>query len=268
MINLLQTPLYDAGLASAVQEIIQQCKVAPRYNRCISATDAHGLVTAFREPAFRQVLHSFYWNLPDGMPSVWIGKLKGARQMTRCYGPDLFREVFTETADQPIKHFLCGGKEGVAETLRAAVSKKYGNNQVVGTYCPPFRRMLDEEIQALATAINQSGAHIVWIGISSPKQEYFAKRLAQWTHVNFLITVGAAFDFHTDRVRQAPGWMQKNSLEWLFRLMMEPRRLYKRYLKVVPLFILFNLREVFLSAIPGSYYAKSRRTAEFMDGLD
>lgn len=243
MATVLQVNLYDKGLPSAVQEIIRQCTSEPTQSRCISATDAHGLVTAVRNPTFKATLNSFYWNLPDGMPSVWIGKMRGANEMTRCYGPDLFRDVFTSSADAPVKHFLCGGKEGVAEDLKAAVGQKFGNFQVAGTFCPPFRELSDEEFRNLGQMINQSGANIVWIGISSPKQEYFAQRLAKWTNVHFIITVGAAFDFHTDRVRQAPRWMQKSSLEWLFRLMMEPKRLYKRYLKVIPLFIFFNLKE-------------------------
>ncbi len=249
MAKVLDVNLYDAGLEAAVREVIRQCNpVLPRKNRCVSATDAHGLVTAFREPAFKSVLDSFYWVLPDGMPSVWIGKMKGARQMTRCYGPNFFRYVFEDSATEPIRHFLCGGKEGVAEELKAAVARKFGNGQVAGTFCPPFREMSDDEFRALADAINRSGANIVWIGISTPKQERFAQRLSQFTNVNFIVTVGAAFDFHTDRVAQAPGWLQKMSLEWLFRLTMEPKRLYKRYLKVVPLFIFFNVKEIFAPA--------------------
>ncbi|UHG90338.1 WecB/TagA/CpsF family glycosyltransferase [Spirosoma oryzicola] len=246
MAKVLQVDLYDAGLDSAVSEMVQQCDPAlPRSNYCVSATGAHGLVTAFKEPDFKAVLDSFYWNLPDGMPGVWVGKLKGAQQMTRCYGPDVFRYVFANSANKPVKHFLCGGKEGVADELKAAVAKKFGNSQVVGTFCPPFREMSDDEFKALAETINSSGANIVWIGLSTPKQERFARRLAQWTKVNFIVTVGAAFDFHTDRVAQAPSWMQRLSLEWLFRLMAEPKRLYKRYLEIVPLFILLNIKEVF-----------------------
>lgn len=246
MANVLQVKLYDAGLESAVKEVIRQCDPAlPRQNQCVSATGAHGLVTAFKDPAFKAVLDSFYWNLPDGMPGVWVGKLKGARQMTRCYGPDFFKNVFQHSASTPIGHFLCGGQEGVAEELKSAVGHKFGNDRVVGTFCPPFRELSDDEFQALAKTINQSGAQIVWIGLSTPKQERFARRLAQWTTVNFIITVGAAFDFHTDRVAQAPGWMQNLSLEWFFRLMTEPKRLYKRYLEIVPLFILLNVKEIF-----------------------
>lgn len=246
MTKVLDINLYDAGLDSAVQEAISLCDPAlPRENKCVSATGAHGLVTAFKEPEFRATLDAFHWNLPDGMPGVWVGRLKGAKQMTRCYGPDFFKRVFESSANASVNHFLCGGQEGVADELKAAVGRKFHNYRVVGTFCPPFREMSDEEFRALANRINDSGANIVWIGLSTPKQERFARRLAQYTKVNFIVTVGAAFDFHTDRVAQAPGWMQRMSLEWLFRLMAEPKRLYKRYLEVVPLFILLNLKEVF-----------------------
>ncbi|GAB4033639.1 WecB/TagA/CpsF family glycosyltransferase [Spirosoma jeollabukense] len=248
MTKVLEVNLFDAGLDSAVQGILLRCDpIWPRENKCISATGAHGLVTAFKEPEFKSVLDSFYWNLPDGMPGVWIGKLKGAKRMTRCYGPDFFREVLRESAQSSIKHFFCGGQDGVADELKAAVGRKFGNYQVVGTFCPPFREMADDEFQSLANRIMDAGTNIVWIGLSTPKQERFARRLAQYVDVNFIVTVGAAFDFHTDRVRQAPSWMQKLSLEWLFRLMAEPKRLYRRYLEVVPLFIFLNLKEIFSS---------------------
>ncbi len=246
MTNVLQIKLYDAGLDSAVREVIAQCASAlPRQSRCISATGAHGLVTAFKEPDFRATLDAFHWNLPDGMPGVWVGRLKGARQMTRCYGPDFFKQVFEQSAGTEITHFLCGGKEGVAEELKAAVGRKFNNQRIVGTFCPPFREMSDEEFKTLAEVIDRSGASIVWIGLSTPKQERFARRLSQFASVHFIATVGAAFDFHTNRVAQAPGWMQRLSLEWLFRLTKEPKRLYRRYLEVVPMFIFLNLKEVF-----------------------
>ena len=248
MTKVLQVSLYDAGLRTAVRDVVGQCASAlPRENKCISATGAHGLVTAFKEPEFKTILDSFYWNLPDGMPGVWVGKLKGARRMTRCYGPDFFRYVFESSASLPVTHFLCGGQEGVANQLKEAVAHKFGNHRVVGTFCPPFRELSDAEFRELAETINRSGANIVWIGLSTPKQERFARQLAQYTHVNFIVTVGAAFDFHTDRVAQAPGWMQQLSLEWFFRLMAEPKRLYKRYMEVVPLFIFLNLKEIFSS---------------------
>ena len=247
MTKVLNVTLFDAGLEAAVRQCLEQSTAThPRQNRCISATDAHGLVTAYRQPTFKDLLNSFYWVLPDGMPSVWLGQWRGAKQMTRCYGPDFFKRVLTEGAIQETTHFFCGGKEGVADELKVAVFQKFGNDRVVGTFCPPFRDMTDEEMKALANTINRSGASLVWIGLGTPKQERFANRLAQWTTVHFLVTVGAAFDFHTDRVTQAPAWMQKLSLEWFFRLMVEPKRLSGRYVRVIPLFIWFNVKEFFL----------------------
>ena len=123
---------------------------------------------------------------------------------------------------------------------------KFGNNNVVGTFSPPFRPMTDDEMKILAEDINSKGTDIVWVGLSTPKQEIFANQLAQYAHVHFIITVGAAFDFHTGKVTQAPKILQKMGLEWFFRLCMEPKRLYKRYGVVVPLFIFYNVREFLL----------------------
>ena len=249
MTEVLDIPLYDKGLTSAVQDAVGICvSEAEKYNRCVSATGAHGLVIARQRPAFAEVLRGFYWNLPDGMPGVWIGRLKGAKEMGRCYGPDFFRDLLTASRDKPIRHYFCGGKEGVADELKLACENRFGNRNVVGTYCPPFREMTDDECGALADDVNAKGVDILWIGISTPKQELLARRLAGCLRVHFLVTVGAAFDFHTGKMRQAPKLVQKMGLEWLFRLCIEPRRLHKRYLQVVPLFIFYNLREV-MSAI-------------------
>ncbi|WP_169921802.1 WecB/TagA/CpsF family glycosyltransferase [Spirosoma rigui] len=245
MVRVLKTELYDAGLETAVSEIIEQSTPSSlRENKCVSATGAHGMITAIKEHDFQQVLDSFYWNLPDGMPGVWVGRMKGATAMNRCYGPDFFKRVFEDSATTTIKHFLCGGKEGVADELKVAVGKKFANHNVVGTFCPPFRALTDDEFRALGDQINKSGANIVWIGLSTPKQERFAKQLEKYTSVHFIVTVGAAFDFHTDKVQQAPAWMQQLSMEWFFRLLMEPKRLYKRYMEIVPLFIFYNLKEL------------------------
>lgn len=245
MINVLQIPFFDRDIPAATDLVINEIVsgAAKGQNRCISASGAHGLVEAHKDPAFRQVLQSFYLNLPDGMPVVWVGRLKGAKQMKRGYGPDFFKAMMIRSADLPVKHFFCGGKEGVAEELKQKVAERFGNHRVVGTYCPPFREMTDAELQELGEIISRSGADIVWIGLSCPKQEKLARRLAAFTQTGFLVAVGAAFDFHTDRVKQAPRWIQHSGLEWLFRLFMEPKRLYKRYFEIVPGFIWLNVKE-------------------------
>jgi N-acetylglucosaminyldiphosphoundecaprenol N-acetyl-beta-D-mannosaminyltransferase len=244
MANILGIKLYNKNIESSISEVIQVILSGQaKENRCVSATGAHGIVYAKKHPHFKELLNSFYINLPDGMPGVWVGFLKGEREMRRCYGPTFFNELMVTTAKMPIKHFFCGGKEGVAEELKKSCIYNFFNSNIVGTYCPPFREMTENEFHQLGEQINISRADIVWIGLSTPKQEQFAYRLKNYTNTHFIITVGAAFDFHTGRVRQAPKWMRLSGTEWFFRLLMEPRRLYKRYGEIVPLFIYYNLKE-------------------------
>lgn len=244
MIKVLNIPLYDDTLPSAVSGLITTClEQKEKTNRCVSATGAHGLVFAQKNKDFSEVLRNFYWNLPDGMPGVWVGRLKGAKSMERCYGPDFFQEFMIASADKPMKHYFCGGKDGVAEELRAVCGNKFKNFNITGTYCPPFRPMTEDELRTLANDINRKNVDVVWVGLGTPKQELFAVQLAKFVRVHFIVTVGAAFDFHTGKVVQAPKIMQRIGLEWFFRLCMEPRRLCKRYAEVVPLFIFYNLKE-------------------------
>lgn len=247
-VEIIGIPIYAGDIEGAVQIVLQTCRQppAPPGPLCVSATGAHGLVLAQTDLAFQAALRGFFLNLPDGKPGVWVGRMKGAKAMQRCYGPDFFAALMRATAGDPaIRHYLCGGQPGVAEQLQAACARKFGNLQIAGLYSPPFRPLTDAEYRALGAAIDQSGAAIVWIGISTPKQELFAAQLSKYTQARFIMTVGAAFDFHTDRVRQAPPWMQRAGLEWLFRLSMEPKRLYRRYLTVVPAFIAYNIRDFF-----------------------
>lgn len=249
MATVLGINLFDKGLEKAAKRIIEGCQNG-KLNLCVSATGAHGIITARKDLNFREILNSFYLNLPDGMPSVWVGKLKGAKEMERCYGPDFFRETIIAAKNENINHFFCGGKAEVAEELKNVCEEKFGNYKIVGVHSPPFREMTDAELKVLAERINSLQTNIIWIGLSTPKQEIFAYRLSKFTNVNFICTVGAAFDFHTGRVKQAPRWIQKIGMEWFFRLIVEPRRLWKRYFEVVPLFIWCN----FIELIKGEFF--------------
>lgn len=249
MLQITDVHIYHKGLDSAVAEAIQLLSLPP-HSRCISATGAHGLVEAQKDPAFKSTLQQFYWNLPDGMPLVWLGKAKGFNQMTRCYGPDFFSALLTQTAHlAEVKHFFCGGKEGVAEQLQQRVAIKFYNSNVVGTYCPSFNGMKEQDWQQLAGSISASGATVIWIGLSTPKQERFAIELAKRVSVHLLITVGAAFDFHTGLQPQAPHFMQRAGLEWFFRLCTEPNRLWKRYLEIVPKFVFYGMQDLLRSVL-------------------
>ena len=173
--------------------------------------------------------------LPDGMPLVWIGKL-GGLPVERVCGPDLMEEMMRRSAATGLRHYFYGGKAGVAEQLARHFRLRFPGVQIVGTAMPPFRDLTAQEQEDALAEIIASDADVVWIGISSPKQDVW-----MWENVHrlpqTLIGVGAAFDFHSGQVRRAPRWMQRYGLEWLFRLMSEPRRLWRRYLLVAPQFV-------------------------------
>jgi len=247
VVEILGIPVYDEPLARVVDDIIATCVSgdADRANRLISLTGAHGLVHAQHDRAFAATLHDFTLNLPDGLPSVWVGRyLKRAARMEQIRGSDFFRALMMRSAAHPIRHYFCGGKEGVADTLRDVCRTRFANDSVVGTFCPPFRAMTDEEWGGLASDIERSGADIVWIGLSTPKQEVFACNLARRSNVHYIATIGAAFDFHIGAVREAPAFVRRSGLEWFYRLCSDPRRLARRYGEIVPLFLLYNALDV------------------------
>jgi N-acetylglucosaminyldiphosphoundecaprenol N-acetyl-beta-D-mannosaminyltransferase len=231
--------IYQHDLTSAVQDFVASLN-SPFCEgdsvRFISASGAHGLVEAQNDASFKKIITSFYWNLPDGMPLVWWGRLKGYTTIDRCYGPDFFAAIMRATSGVEVAHFFCGGKQGVAEELRQAVESKWSNKKVRGVYTPPFGPMHEDDWVNLVSKINESAAQVIWVGLSTPKQEKFAYELAKRVKVRYIITIGAAFDFHTGRLAQAPRWMQRSGLEWFYRLYKEPRRLWKRYIEIVPKF--------------------------------
>lgn len=237
--KVIGTELYEKGLENAIQELESGLEQSPK-NRCISPSDANVLVEARRNPQFRFILHQFYWNLPDGVPSVWILKRKGAKKASRCSGPDFFERLIKSTVDKNVNHFLLGGAAGVAEALKNTC-REWGNDHVTGTYSPPYVSYDQMNYAEMAAAIKAAKADIVWVGLGTPKQIYCAHELAKKTQVKYIITIGAAFDFHTGRIKKAPHWIQKIGMEWMFRLLMEPKRLFKRYFRVVPQFLWFAL---------------------------
>lgn len=245
MTPVLGIPLFDQPLARLLETIVATCRGEPRTSRLISLTGAHGLVHAQRDVDFAKVLREFDLNLPDGRPGLWIGKyLKHATEMEQIRGSDFFASVMRATADAPISHYLCGGKPGVAERLVTACRDRFGNARIAGTWCPRFRPLADDEWDELARDITASGADIVWVGLGTPKQELFAKQLARRVQVHFIATIGAVFDMHVGDIAEAPRFVQRSGLEWCYRMLLDPKRLVRRYATVVPLFLLYNLREM------------------------
>jgi N-acetylglucosaminyldiphosphoundecaprenol N-acetyl-beta-D-mannosaminyltransferase len=172
------------------------------------------------------------------MPLVWLGKHHvGGSWIERVYGPDLMLELFEATRDGGVRHFFYGGAPGVAEELKSRLEARFSGVNIVGTYSPPFRPLNAEEEGDLAAKVREAKPDLMWVGLSTPKQERFMAEYLPKLDVTVMLGVGAAFDFHSGRVRQAPRWIQRSGFEWFYRLCSQPRRLARRYLINNPLFL-------------------------------
>jgi N-acetylglucosaminyldiphosphoundecaprenol N-acetyl-beta-D-mannosaminyltransferase len=199
--------------------------IANRESHYVTVTPLHAIIDANEQPELMPMFNGSGMTTPDGMSIVWLLKWRGYRHVSRVYGPDLMLAVCDRSQQQGWKHFLYGGAEGVAGALEAALVKRFPKLQVVGKYTPPFRPLTSEEDAEVKRRIDESGADIVWVGISTPKQERWMVEHCGVVKAPVMFGVGAAFDFLSGRKSQAPRWIQRSGLEWRFRLATEPRRL-------------------------------------------
>ncbi len=210
-------------------------------NVCTSGT----VLECYDHPYLRDIVNNSGMTTPDGMPLVWLGRRLGL-EISRVYGPDLMLKVSDQGRARRVRHFYYGSTDSVLERLRDRMQQRFPGLEVVGMFSPPFRALRDDEIHAVAAFINSTHPDIVWVGLGTPKQDEWVGRFRALLEAPVLIAVGAAFDFHAGVVRQAPRWMMRLGLEWLFRLMMEPRRLWRRYLIGNPRFVALVVREWWL----------------------
>ena len=230
------------GMDEAIANIEGWIREGRREYVCV--TGAHGILESRRDPTLRRIHNKAGMVVPDGVPLVYFLRLNGKKRTQRVYGPDLMREMTIISARRGYRQFYYGGDVGVAVRLKENLIARVPALQVAGTFCPPFRQMSAEEDCAVVDAINAARPHIVWVGLSTPKQErWMASHLGR-IDAAVMIGVGAAFDFLAGTKRQAPKWMQRCGLEWLFRLCSEPRRLWRRYAYVVPGFLILAAGEL------------------------
>lgn len=224
--------------------------VERRERHYVNVCTAHTILECHDAPALAAVVNGSGMATPDGMPLVWLGRLRG-HPVERVYGPDLMLAVCERGLARGYRHFLYGGTPEVVEELARRLQARFPGLQIAGTYAPPFRPLSGDEERATVALINDSAPDIVWVGLGTPKQDYWVARFRPWLAAPALIAIGAAFDFHAGRVRQAPPWLQRAGLEWLFRLSQEPRRLWRRYLLGNPRFVALALRQLIRERLAG-----------------
>jgi len=213
----------------------------------LNFTNVHVVMTAQNNKELMAALnHSNALSQPDGMPLVWAMKTYEKNIKDRVYGPDTFELCMKKSAELNLKHFFYGSTEKTLSLLQNNLLEKFSGLIIAGSYSPPFRPLTKKEENDVAKKINESGANIVWVGLGAPKQEIWVNKMAKKLSAPVIVAIGAAFDFHAGTVKQAPDWMQNHGLEWLFRLIQEPRRLWFRYLYYNPLYILkFSWERIF-----------------------
>jgi N-acetylglucosaminyldiphosphoundecaprenol N-acetyl-beta-D-mannosaminyltransferase len=226
--NVLGVGIHAVDLPRAVEMI--ESAVVERQRGYVCVTGVHGVMEAQRDPEFREIMERALLVVPDGMPMVWVGRAQALGQIGRVFGPDLMSELCRRSAQKHITHFLYGGKAGVAEELRINLERRYPDIQIVGTFTPPFLPLLPNEQADLEDLLTQLKPDVIWVGLSTPKQERFMSEFVARLSSGVMIGVGAAFDIHTDRLKDAPDWVKSAGLQWLHRLLQEPSRLWKRYL--------------------------------------
>ncbi len=211
--------------------------------RYVSTCPVYTLMMCRENPQVMQAVNGADMVTADGMPIVWVQRRRGNTQAERVYGPDVMEALLARTANTPIKHYFWGGLAGVADTLVQRMQAQHPLLKVAGVYSPPISAVGDTPDPEVVKRLNESGADVIWVGLGSPKQDLWMMRYRPVLKAPLLIGVGAAFDMLAGVKSQAPRWMQRSGLEWVFRLAQEPRRLGRRYLVYNPLFVWHVLRE-------------------------
>ena len=234
-VNILGVAVSAINMAQAL-EIIEQW-ISRREQHYVCVTGVHGVMESQRDEQLKQIHNRAGMVTPDGMPLVWLSQLKGFHWVARVYGPDLMLAVCRESVGKGYRHYFYGGAEGVPEKLATRLTRRFPGLEIAGMYSPPYRPLTAEEDSRVIHAINDTNPDIVWVGLSTPMQEYWMHEHLGRISAPVMAGVGAAFDFHAGIKKQAPRWMQRAGLEWCFRLVSEPRRLWRRYLINNPWFL-------------------------------
>lgn len=235
-VPILGVPVSAITLDDAVMAVEGWILARERHYVCI--TGAHGVIECQTDRALRAIHEGAGLVTPDGMPLVFMARRLGFPRTGRVYGPDLMRALTALSARKGYRQYYFGGATGLPEQLAGRLQAQFPGLPVAGTFSPPFRPSSPEEDAEIVARINAARPDILWVGLSTPKQEYWMARHRDRLEVPVMVGVGAAFDFLAGTKRQAPAWMQRRGLEWAFRLGTEPRRLWRRYGRIVPEFIL------------------------------
>jgi len=234
--QVLDTPIGLVTMPQAIHTVAQWLKEEGPC-RLVTFANVHMVVEARLKPEFGDILRQTDLNCPDGSPLSWIGAALHGGRVSQVAGPDFMPQFCEQTANQDHRHFLYGGGEGVAEKTAHELLRRYPAIQIAGHYSPPFRQLTEEEDEQVCRQINESGADVVWVCLGCPKQEKWIAEHRDLLNAKVVIAVGQAFDILAGVRPRAPKLFRRLGMEWAYRLIQEPGRLWKRYLFTNVLFI-------------------------------
>ena len=241
-ILLLDVKISRVTPTLAYQQICQW--VQDRQQKYVCVAPVSTLVDAKRDSNYRQVVNAADMVTPDGVPVVWLAKLKGAREIQRTYGPDLMRLVCNQGQSLGLRHFFYGGTQQTLVQLQNCLKAIYPQIKMVGVYAPPFRFQAEQESKEILQLMNNAQADVLWIGLGSPKQDFWMHIHRPLLNVPVMVGSGAAFDFLSQVKPEAPRWMQNIGMGWFFRLCCEPERLWRRYIIGNSLFLYYVFKDL------------------------
>jgi len=237
--SVLGVPVSIINMPIAVRTILGW--IAERNSQYICVRDVHGIMRAQDDSVLMDTHYGAGLITPDGMPLVWTLQARGYKDASRVCGADLVAALCDASQAVGARHYFYGGKPGVAERMAAELNQRFPALQIVGTGTPPFHTLTQDEDRTATDEIAAAAPDVVWVGLSTPKQEYWMREHVGRVPGATLIGIGAAFDFYAGDVKRAPSWMHLSGLEWLHRLVSEPRRLWRRYLVLAPKFVVLAL---------------------------
>lgn len=237
--NILGVNINVTNMNKTVDYICSNIDILKGNYICVS--NVHTTVMSYENEEYRNIQNSGAMALPDGGPLSFVSRKRGFKGAERVTGPDLMLEIFKISKEKNLKHYFYGSTQQTLDELKDKLFNKYPDIEIVGMYSPPFRKLTREEDYRVIKEINDSNADFIWIGLGAPKQEVW-----MYEHKNkingLMIGVGAGFDYHAEKINRAPEWMQRYSLEWLYRLLQDPKRLFKRYVETNTKFIYYLVK--------------------------
>lgn len=236
--NILGVNIAAINMPWLVDFTIKHIKELAGNYMCVS--NVHTTVTAYEDLAYRDVQNGGIMAIPDGGPLSSIGRKRGFAEMARTTGPSYMEEIFKISSQYGYRHYFYGATEETLAKLKEKLSAAYPGIKIAGMYSPPFRPLTAKEDAEVVQMINEAKADFLWVGLGAPKQEIWMAAHKNKIH-SFMVGVGAGFDYFAGNIARAPEWMQRNNLEWLYRLLQDPKRLFKRYLVTNTKFIWYAM---------------------------